>query len=163
MVKIILEDDREINIDLFEEVAPETVANFKNLVENNYYDGVIFHRIIPHFVIQTGGFTIEDNEIVMKEHVKPIRGEFLANGFDNKLPHTKGVVSMARTNEFNSASSQFFICVEDCPHLDGNYAAFGKVKDDSSMAIAVELSEAPRDYRDFPLYPVMIKKVIIVD
>ena len=163
MIKIILEDDREINIDLFEEVAPETVANFKNLVENNYYDGVIFHRIIPHFVIQTGGFTIKDNEIVMKEHVKPIHGEFLANGFDNKLPHTKGVVSMARTNEFNSASSQFFICVEDCPHLDGNYAAFGKVKDDSSMAIAVELSEAPRDYRDFPLYPVMIKKVIIVD
>lgn len=122
---IMMENEQEISLELFPDLAPNTVANFISLIEAEFYDGLIFHRIIEDFMIQGGdpegtgrggpGYTID--------------GEFSSNGFKNDLKHERGVLSMARTDRPNSAGSQFFIMVADSPHLDGDYAAFGKVID----------------------------------
>lgn len=118
-----MQDGGVMKGELYPDVAPETVKNFMALCKDKFYDGLIFHRVIEDFMIQGGGF---DDEMEMKES-KSIKGEFLTNGFSNPLKHERGVISMARTDEPDSASCQFFIMHKDAPHLDGEYAAFGKI------------------------------------
>ena len=157
MVIIELENGKQIKIELYPEYAPKTVANFKKLVGEGFYDGLGFHRIIPGFMIQGGdplgnGMGGSDEQIV---------GEFAANGFKNPLRHTRGVISMARSMMPNSASSQFFIMHADAPHLDGSYAAFGKVIE--GMDAVDEIAETPTTYGDRPVIPQVMKKVTLVD
>ena len=136
-VKITMQGGGEIELELYSDVAPETVANFKSLVEQGFYNGLTFHRIIKGFMIQ-GGDPLGNG---MGGSDKTIKGEFAANGFNNPLKHTRGVISMARSQMPNSASSQFFIMHEDAPHLDGSYAAFGKVT--SGIEIVDEIADTP--------------------
>ena len=165
-VTIVLEDGREINCELYPEIAPISVKNFLSLVEKNFYDGVIFHRVIDRFMIQTGGYYIENNTLLDKLGCEPIYGEFASNGFENNLKHKIGVLSMARTNDPNSASSQFFICSASCAHLDGQYAAFGKVLDEESLANVLDISHVETTnigygFSDFPVEPVIIKTILV--
>lgn len=167
-VKIILNDNREINVELYENIAPISVSNFLNLVDRNYYDGVIFHRVIRDFMIQTGKYFIEGNALNTKEDIDSIKGEFSANGINNELKHTPGIISMARTSEMDSASSQFFICSATCPHLDGQYAAFGKVIDEDSLKVVLDISyvqtyDIGYGFSDFPIEPISIKTIIKID
>ena len=155
-------DGKKINLELFREYAPESVENFMALVKDGFYDGLCFHRVIREFMIQGGGFTQSGGELIHKPAPRTIRGEFAANGVRNPLRHTPGVVSMARTLDPNSASSQFFICVEELPYLDGQYAAFGQTADEESLKNAIAISEvktgfAAGGYRDVPVEPVVIK------
>lgn len=120
IVKIEMENGDVMRAELYPDIAPKTVENFVNLVEKGFYDGTIFHRVIPGFMIQGG-------EGKNGERADSIKGEFTSNGFTNDLKHERGVLSMARTMIPDSASSQFFIMVADSPHLDGEYAGFGKV------------------------------------
>ena len=136
-VKITMTGGGEIELELYPDIAPETVANFKSLVEKGFYDGLTFHRIIKGFMIQ-GGDPLGNG---MGGSDKNIKGEFKMNGFDNPLKHTRGVISMARSQMPNSASSQFFIMHEDAPHLDGSYAAFGKVT--KGIEIVDEIADTP--------------------
>ncbi len=157
-VRITLEDESYMDVEVYEDIAPLTTKNFLKLVNEKFYDGIIFHRIIKDFMVQTGGYYLEDNKLINKE-AEPIKGEFTNNGFVNPLKHTKGVISMARTNDPNSASSQFFICTQDAPHLDGSYAAFGKVTGDISYETLEKLNSARTEYlnramSDFP-YPII--------
>lgn len=122
-IKIEMENGEVIKLELYPDVAPITVENFKSLVEKSFYNGLTFHRIIKGFMIQ-GGDPLGNG---MGGSDKTIKGEFLSNGVNNTLRHTRGVISMARSSYPDSASSQFFIMHEDAPHLDGSYAAFGKV------------------------------------
>ena len=141
--------------ELYPEIAPETVANFEKLVNDGFYDGLIFHRVIPGFMIQGGcpkgngtggpGWTI--------------KGEFTNNGFENNLKHERGVMSMARTPFPNSAGSQFFIMVSDSPFLDGEYAAFGKIIE--GMDVADAIVKAPRDMNDKPKQAQRMAKVTL--
>ena len=163
-IKITLNDGREINAELYPEIAPITVANFLQLIDERYFDGVIFHRVIDKFMIQTGGYYIEGNTLMEKEGAKTIKGEFASNGVENNLKHKLGVLSMARTNEPNSASSQFFICSASCAHLDGMYAAFGKVTDEISLANVIDISHAQTTnigygFANFPVEPIVIKTI----
>lgn len=131
----------KINLNLYEEYAPLTVANFMHLVDIEFYNATIFHRIIKGFMSQGGGFVInKDNQLVQATPGYTIPGEFGSNGWPNKISHTLGVVSMARTSEANSASSQFFICDENAKFLDGQYAAFGIVADQESLDVARKLN-----------------------
>ena len=123
MVIIEMENGGKIKLELYPEIAPITVANFEALVKEGFYDGLTFHRVIPGFMIQ-GGDPLGNG---MGGSENKIKGEFSANGVKNDLKHTRGVISMARSMNPNSASSQFFIMHADAPHLDGSYAAFGKV------------------------------------
>ena len=155
-IRIIMENNQEIEAELYPEVAPITVENFVNLVNQHFYDGLIFHRVIKGFMIQGGdptgtGMGGSDNKI---------KGEFLANGVINELKHERGVLSMARSMDPNSASSQFFIMHEDAPHLDGQYAAFGEVI--SGMDVVDEIANAQTDYRDKPLTDQRIKTIEII-
>ena len=136
-VKITMTGGGEIELELYPDIAPETVANFKSLVEEGFYDGLTFHRIIKGFMIQ-GGDPLGTG---MGGSDKCIKGEFAMNGFNNPLKHTRGVISMARSQMPNSASSQFFIMHEDAPHLDGSYAAFGKVT--KGIEIVDEIADTP--------------------
>ena len=136
-LKITMAGGGEIELELYPDIAPETVANFKSLVEEGFYDGLTFHRIIKGFMIQ-GGDPLGNG---MGGSDKNIKGEFKMNGFDNPLKHTRGVISMARSQMPNSASSQFFIMHEDAPHLDGSYAAFGKVT--KGIEIVDEIADTP--------------------
>ncbi|MGI6765864.1 MAG: peptidylprolyl isomerase [Lentihominibacter sp.] len=154
-VKIEMENGDIMRGELYPEIAPKTVENFIKLVESGFYDGLTFHRIIPGFMIQGGcpkgegtggpGWQIE--------------GEFNLNGFRNDLKHTKGVLSMARSMAPNSAGSQFFIMVADAPHLDGQYAAFGKITE--GLEIADSIVKTPRDFKDKPKKAQRMKKVTI--
>ncbi len=162
---IILKDGQEINFDLFEDIAPITVSNFINLAKNNFYNNLIFHRVIKNFMIQAGAYYIEDGVIRQKE-ADSIIGEFSNNGIVNPLKHELGILSMARTNEKNSASSQFFICIDNCSHLDGQYAAFGKVSDEKSLKVLKSISLVKTTFinymfADFPVKPIIIEKIII--
>lgn len=164
-VKIILSDDREINIELFPEIAPTTVENFLKLVNNNFYNGTIFHRVIRDFMIQTGGYYVENNTLHEKPVVPSIKGEFSSNGFENNLKHEPGIISMARTNDPNSASNQFFICSYKCPHLDGQYAAFGKVIDAQSLSVVLSISNSQTTnigygFSDFPIDLITVKTIV---
>ncbi|MBU5453948.1 peptidylprolyl isomerase [Caproiciproducens sp. MSJ-32] len=144
IVTINMEDGGVIKAELYPEIAPNTVRNFISLINKGFYDGLIFHRVIPGFMIQGG--CPEGTGIGGPGY--SIKGEFTRNGFKNDLKHTRGVLSMARTMFPDSAGSQFFIMVEDAPHLDGQYAAFGKVIE--GIEVADKIVAAKRDYNDRP-------------
>ena len=123
MITIEMENGKKIKLELYPDVAPITAANFEKLVKEGFYDGLIFHRVIEGFMIQGG----DPEGTGMGGAKERIKGEFAANGVKNDLKHTRGVISMARSQNPDSASSQFFIMHKDAPHLDGQYAAFGRV------------------------------------
>ncbi len=154
-VKIEMENGDVMRGELYPEIAPETVANFVRLVEDGFYDGLIFHRVIPGFMIQGGC----PNGTGMGGPGHTIKGEFAMNGFKNDLKHERGVLSMARAMDPNSAGSQFFIMVEDAPHLDGQYAAFGKITE--GLDAADKIVNQPRNAMDKPDTPQVMKKVTI--
>ena len=156
MVQIEMENGGVIKIELYPEQAPITAANFEKLVKEGFYNGLTFHRIIEGFMIQGG----DPTGTGMGGSSENIKGEFLRNGVNNTLKHTRGVISMARSSDPDSASSQFFICHEDAPHLDGQYAAFGKVVE--GMEVVDEIAEAETDYRDRPIDRVIMKEVKII-
>ena len=144
IVTIEMENGGVIKAELYPEIAPNTVANFVNLVQSGFYNGLIFHRVIPGFMIQGG----DPTGTGMGGPGYAIKGEFAANGFENKLSHERGVISMARANDPNSARSQFFIMHADYPALDGNYAAFGRVIEgieavDHVAAIQTDANDRP--------------------
>lgn len=155
VVTIEMEDGGKLTAELYPEVAPNTVRNFVSLIQSGFYDGLIFHRVIPGFMIQGGcpqgtgsggpGYGI--------------RGEFSANGVKNDLKHDRGVLSMARAMSKDSAGSQFFVMVERAPHLDGQYAAFGKVME--GMEVADAIVNADRDHSDRPRQDQRMKKVTV--
>lgn len=157
VVGIELANGKTIKVELYPDVAPISVENFLNLVKDGFYDGLIFHRVIPGFMIQggcpsgtgTGG----------PGHT--IKGEFAANGVENNLRHKRGVLSMARSASPDSAGSQFFIMVENAPHLDGQYAAFGAVTE--GMEAADEIVNADRDYMDKPYEDQVMKRVYVIE
>lgn len=155
MVIIEMENGQKIEIELCPEAAPETVKNFEKLVSEGFYDGLTFHRVIPGFMIQ-GGDPLGNG---MGGSDKNIKGEFLANGHNNPIKHERGVISMARAFNPNSASSQFFIMHANAPHLDGQYAAFGKVV--SGIEAVDEIASIPTDYNDRPKIAVRMKKVYL--
>ena len=144
-----------IKVELYPEVAPNTVNNFISLVKKGFYDGTIFHRVIPGFMIQGG----DPEGTGMGSPGYGIVGEFAANGIKNDLKHTTGVISMARSQRPNSAGSQFFIMVDDAPYLDGQYAAFGKVTE--GMEAAQAIVAAPRDRMDRPYEDQIMEKVTV--
>lgn len=159
MKKVIIEmnDGGVMKGELYEDIAPISVENFEKLANEEFYDGLTFHRVIPGFMIQGGcpegtgmggpGYTI--------------KGEFAQNGVENNLKHTIGVLSMARAMDPNSAGSQFFIMVADAPHLDGGYAAFGKITE--GMEEAQKIVSVPRDYMDKPKEDVIIKSIRVTE
>lgn len=159
MKKVIIEmnDGGVMKGELYEDIAPISVENFEKLANEEFYDGLTFHRVIPGFMIQGGcpegtgmggpGYTI--------------KGEFAQNGVENNLKHTTGVLSMARAMDPNSAGSQFFIMVADAPHLDGGYAAFGKITD--GIEEAQKIVSVPRDYMDKPKEDVIIKSIRVTE
>lgn len=159
MKKFVMEMDNGALMkgELYEDIAPISVENFEKLIREGFYDGLTFHRVIPGFMIQGGdpagngtggpGYTI--------------KGEFSMNGVENNLKHTRGIISMARAMDPNSAGSQFFIMVADAPHLDGQYAAFGKIVE--GMETADQIVNERRDWNDKPLTPVVIKKMTMED
>ncbi|MBP3891345.1 MAG: peptidylprolyl isomerase [Solobacterium sp.] len=153
MIIIEMENGKQIKIELDETSAPLTVANFKKLVKQGFYDGLGFHRIIPGFMIQGG----DPQGTGMGGSNETIQGEFLSNGFQNPIKHERGVISMARSMDPNSASSQFFIMHEDAPHLDGNYAAFGHVVE--GIEVVDEIASTQTDFRDRPLTKQVMKRV----
>ena len=155
MVVIEMENGALIKLELYPEVAPKTVANFEKLVSEGFYDGLTFHRVIPGFMIQ-GGDPLGNG---MGGAEEKIVGEFRQNGFQNDLKHTRGVISMARSMNPNSASSQFFIMHKDAPHLDGAYAAFGKVIE--GMEAVDEIASIPTDFSDRPKIAVRMKKLYL--
>ena len=156
IVTIKLNNNKTIKVELYPQIAPNTVNNFISLVNRGYYNGICFHRVIPGFMIQGGcpegsgrggpGYTI--------------RGEFTSNGFKNDLKHTRGVISMARTMAPNSAGSQFFIMHEDSPHLDGQYASFGKVVE--GIDAVDDIASTKTDWSDRP-YDDQIMLEVTVD
>ena len=150
-----MENGKTIKIELYPEIAPNTVSNFIALANSGFYDGLIFHRVIPGFMIQGG----DPQGTGMGGPGYCIYGEFRQNGFDNKLKHKRGVLSMARAMAPNSAGSQFFIMHEDAPHLDGGYAAFGKVTE--GMDVVDAIAGTATDYSDRPKAPQRMKKVTV--
>ena len=169
-IEIILTTDQKIRLCLDSKVAPISVANFVDLVEKKYFDGVIFHRIIKDFMIQTGGYKInENNELYECDEIPAIEGEFASNGHpENTLSHELGVISMARTSIKNSASSQFFICAAPCSWLDGEYAAFGYCIDEESKKVVLEVSNvqtyrAHPAFTDFPCELIGIKTINFIE
>jgi peptidyl-prolyl cis-trans isomerase B (cyclophilin B) len=144
IVTITMESGKQMKAELYPNIAPNTVNNFISLINQGYYNGVIFHRVIPNFMIQGG----DPSGTGTGGPGYSIKGEFTGNGFKNDLKHTKGVLSMARTMIPDSAGSQFFIMVADSPHLDGQYAAFGKVIE--GIEVADEIVSVDRNYSDKP-------------
>ena len=154
-VTIEMENGGVMKGELYEDIAPITVENFEKLAKEGFYDGLTFHRVIPGFMIQGG--CPKGNGTGGPGYC--IQGEFTQNGWDNDLDHTVGVMSMARTMMPNSAGSQFFIMVADAPHLDGQYASFGKITE--GMDVAQAIAAVPRDSMDMPLEPVKIKTIAV--
>ena len=156
IVKIEMENGGVITAELYPELAPNTVANFVNLVESGFYDGLIFHRVIPGFMIQGG----DPQGTGMGGPGYSIRGEFARNGFrENTLRHKRGVLSMARSMMPNSAGSQFFIMHADAPHLDGDYAAFGKVTD--GMDVVDRIASVRTGMQDRPVVEQKIARATV--
>ena len=155
VVNIKMENGNLIKLELYPEIAPNTVNNFISLVESGFYDGTIFHRVIPGFMIQGG----DPKGTGTGGPGYYIKGEFPANGFENNLKHNRGVISMARAQHPDSAGSQFFIMVKDSPHLDGKYAAFGKVI--SGMDEVDRIVSVDRNRRNKPLEEQKMLKVIV--
>ena len=154
-VTITMEDGGVIKAELYPDIAPNTVRNFVCLVKKGFYDGVIFHRVIPGFMIQGG----DPTGTGMGGPGYDIKGEFSRNGFKNDLKHSRGVLSMARAMDPDSAGSQFFIMHEDAPHLDGQYAAFGKVTE--GMDVVDRIAKTRTDYSDRPLEEQKMKSVTV--
>ena len=155
MVIIEMENGKRIKLELYPEAAPKTVANFEKLVREGFYDGLIFHRVIAGFMIQGG----DPEGTGMGGASERIIGEFAMNGHQNPIKHTRGVISMARSQNPNSASSQFFIMHADAPHLDGQYAAFGRVIE--GMETVDEIAAVATDFRDRPRMDMRMAKVTI--
>lgn len=156
MIKIEMENGGVMTLELYPDKAPKTVANFEKLVKEGFYDGLIFHRVISGFMIQGG----DPTGTGMGGSKDEIPGEFAANGFANPVSHVRGVISMARTNDPNSASSQFFIMHKDGQFLDGNYAAFGKVVE--GIEVVDEIAAVDTNAMDKPLKDQKIKKISII-
>ena len=162
VIKIHVKDLGTMTAELYPMQAPKTVANFVKLAEEGFFEGLIFHRVIRGFMIQGGGYT---EEMEHKE-CESIPGEFRANGFaQNTLKHTRGVLSMARTSDPNSASSQFFVMHMDAPHLDNQYAGFGKVTE--GLEVLDAIANTPTGnfvwyMQDVPQTPVVIEKIEVV-
>ncbi|MBR2746370.1 MAG: peptidylprolyl isomerase [Erysipelotrichaceae bacterium] len=155
MVVIEMNDGGIMKLELDEANAPITVVNFLKLVNEHFYDGLIFHRVIKNFMIQ-GGDPTGTGMGGSKENIK---GEFTSNGVNNQLKHTRGTISMARAMHPDSASSQFFICHVDTPHLDGSYAAFGHLVE--GYDVLDKIASVRTDFRDKPLEPQVIKTIYI--
>ena len=155
IVTITMENGDVIKAELYPQIAPNTVNNFISLVQNGFYDGLIFHRVIRGFMIQGGC----PDGTGMGGPGYTIKGEFSQNGFANDLKHTEGVLSMARAMHPDSAGSQFFIMHKNSPHLDGAYAAFGKITE--GMDIVNKIAETATDYSDRPLEEQKMKKVTV--
>ena len=155
IVTFTMENGDVIKAELYPDIAPISVNNFISLINKNFYDGLIFHRVIRGFMIQGG----DPERTGMGGPGYSIKGEFAANGIENNLKHTEGVLSMARSMMPNSAGSQFFIMHKDAPHLDGSYAAFGKVIE--GMENVNKIAETPTDYSDRPLEDQRIKSVTV--
>ena len=156
IVTIEMESGAVMSGELYPEIAPNTVNNFIALANSGFYDGVVFHRVIPGFMIQ-GGDPSGNGTGGPGWHIK---GEFLQNGVANPIKHTRGVISMARSMDPNSAGSQFFIMHQDAPHLDGSYAAFGHVV--NGIEVVDEIAAVATDWNDKPKTPVVMEKVEIV-
>ena len=155
IVTVEMENGNTIKIELYPSIAPQTVKNFVSLVSESFYDGLIFHRVIPGFMIQGG----DPNGTGMGGSKQNIPGEFSANGFKNDLKHDRGIISMARSSDPNSASSQFFIVVKASSHLDGQYASFGKVIE--GLEEVDRIVSVQKDRGDKPLEAQRMKKVTI--
>lgn len=155
MVTITMENGEEIKLELYPEIAPVSVNNFISLVNKGFYNGLIFHRVIPGFMIQ-GGCPEGSG---MGGPGYSIKGEFSQNGVNNTLKHSEGVLSMARSMQPDSAGSQFFIMHKNSPHLDGAYAAFGKVTE--GMDVVNQIARTPTDYNDKPLTTQIMKSVTV--
>ena len=155
IVTLTMTDGSVIKIELYPEVAPNTVRNFISLINKKFYDGLTFHRVIKDFMIQGG--CPQGNGMGGPDY--QIKGEFSLNGFQNDLAHTRGVISMARATSPNSAGSQFFIMHQDAPHLDGSYAAFGTVIE--GMDVVDKIASADTDYRDRPNNEQKIKSMTV--
>jgi peptidyl-prolyl cis-trans isomerase B (cyclophilin B) len=156
-VTITMESGDEIHLELYPDIAPNTVANFVQLAQEGFYDGTIFHRVIAGFMIQGG----DPTGTGMGGPGFTIKGEFSANGVDNNLSHTRGVISMARSQSYDSAGSQFFIMHADAPYLDGQYAAFGRVTDEESLAVVDAIATTLTDSNDKPLSEWKIKSITV--
>ena len=155
VVTIEMENGGVMKVALYPETAPNPVANFISLVEKGFYNGTIFHRVIPGFMIQGG----DPEGTGMGGPGYRIKGEFTANRFQNDLKHTKGVISMARSGHPDSAGSQFFIMVDDAPHLDGQYASFGKVIE--GIEVADQIVSVATNYSDRPLEEQRMRSVTV--
>ena len=155
IVTIEMESGDIMKAELYPEIAPNTVNNFISLVKSGFYDGVIFHRVIPGFMIQGG----DPKGTGVGGPGYSIKGEFTSNGFKNDLKHSRSVLSMARTMAPNSAGSQFFVMHEDSPHLDGQYAAFGKLIEGEE--VVDKICAVRTDYNDKPRIPQVMKKVTV--
>lgn len=155
IVTIEMENGQQIKVELYPNIAPNTVKNFVTLAQKGFYDGVIFHRVIPSFMIQGG----DPDGMGFGGPGYGIKGEFTSNGFVNNLKHERGVISMARSANPNSAGSQFFIMVANAPHLNGQYASFGRVIE--GMEEADRIVSVKRDPMDKPFEPQKMKKVTV--
>ena len=161
-VKINVKDYGTMTAELYPEYAPATVENFVKLAKSGFYEGLCFHRVIAGFMIQGGGMTPDFNQ----KETNSIKGEFAANGFSkNTLKHTRGVLSMARTSDPNSASSQFFVMHANSPHLDGQYAAFGKLTDGFDVLDKIADVRTGRFiyFSDVPVSPIVIESVEVIE
>lgn len=167
--QISLSTGDKINLQLYPDKAPKSVENFIKLANEDYLVGTIFHRVIKNFMIQGGGYYLDEFNLKEKSEWEEIEGEFSSNGFDkNDIKHELGVISYARTSNPNSATSQFFICSTTYPSLDGEYAAFGKTTDEESNKVVLKISEVMTinigyGFTDFPSEPISITKVLISD
>lgn len=155
IVTITMENGDVMKAELYPEIAPNTVHNFISLIQRGFYNGTIFHRVIPGFMLQGG----DPDGSGMGGPGYAIRGEFRSNGFQNDLKHTEGVLSMARTMAPDSAGSQFFIMHKDAPHLDGEYAAFGKITE--GMDVVDKIANVETDFSDRPRVPQVMKSVTV--
>ena len=162
VIKINVKNYGTMTAELYPDMAPVTVGNFLGLIRKGFFTGKVFHRVIEGFMIQGGGFTVQYEQI----QAPAIKGEFASNGFkQNTLKHTRGVLSMARTSDPNSASSQFFVMHQDAPHLDGQYAGFGKLTDGFDVLDKIATCKTGRMgwyMADVPVEPVEIESVEIV-
>ncbi len=155
IVTFVMENGDSFKAELYPDIAPQSVYNFISLVNKGFYNGLIFHRVIPGFMIQGG----DPEGTGMGGPGYSIKGEFASNGFANNLKHTKGVLSMARSMMPNSAGSQFFIMHETSPHLDGEYAAFGRITEGQDVVDAIAVTET--DFSDKPKTPQVMKTVTV--
>ena len=157
VVEIIMESGDVMRGELYPEIAPATVENFEKLANEEFYDGLIFHRVIPGFMIQGG----DPNGTGTGGPGYTIKGEFTSNGFTNDLKHEKGVMSMARTMMPDTAGSQFFIMADSAPHLDGEYAAFGKITE--GLETIEKIISVKRDYQDKPIENQVMRSVRVIE